>query len=304
MTRSATIERRGGVAGVCDVVERWPGAKAAAARGRRIVVFNADDYGQSEAGNEAIREVLSAGIVRSMTVLANGPCVEEAADVWREFPGVSVGVHLNLTEGEPVLRAEKVRTLVDGEGRFLPGRLLLRRCVMGRVNAQEVFEELVSQVVRVAALVGKPTHLDSHQNVHGYPAVLQALFSVCGATGVSRVRSQTVFHPEWDRATRPHGGRRRMREWFKVHQEGRMRRRGLGGPDRLMPYAPGYSGDGSHVSEMLTWWRRAAAVMPEGITEVVTHPGTGRDEAAFYRLDELRLILAEAGIDVASYGEL
>ena len=236
--------------------------------------------------------------------MANAPCAESIAAIADEFPGVSIGVHLNLTEGRPLLSPQRVSTLVGHDGLFLTAPVLLRKCALRLVDAKQVFDEMLAQIMRISALVGRPTHVDSHQNVHPYPVVVRGFLAVCRATGIGRVRSQRVFHPGFERPAGRSMLARCTRNWFKMRQEGRIRRTGLKSPDRTIPYAPGYNDGEACLSEAMSWWRRTAPMLPEGYTEVITHPGCGKCEARFYRRAEFAGLLHDSGLRIASYADI
>src|SRR5437660_9999386 len=68
---------------------------------RRLVV-NADDFGLSPGVNDGILEAHAAGVVSSVSVLVNAPGWEHAVAALRGTGSLGVGLHLNLTAGEPV----------------------------------------------------------------------------------------------------------------------------------------------------------------------------------------------------------
>ncbi len=273
----------------------------------RAMIFNADDYGDSREGNAAIHAAIERGTITSVTVLANSPAADEVALIPDRFPHVSVGVHLNLTEGAPALPLNNVPTLVDRDGLFFPSSVLLRKCMLRQVDEDEVFQELTAQVLRVARLIGKPTHVDSHQNVHPYPVIFSAFLRMCRSMRVARVRTQRVFDPTppgFPRSCRRTALARWAREHFKTSQQRSIGRSGLCGPDRSLFFAPGYDAPASSLPGMLAWWRAAIPLIPEGVTEVVTHPGRGEAERRFYQSSDFAEMLSRSGIRLVSYGDL
>jgi len=134
--------------------------------GRRLIV-NADGFGFTEGVNRGILETFACGVVQSTSVLANFPPIEELPELHRRFPEVSVGVHLNLSVGRPVLDASQIPTLVGSDGRFRPD--LVRALLRGRIRSAEMKAELTAQIRRILDLGVSPTHIDGHQNKHLYP---------------------------------------------------------------------------------------------------------------------------------------
>jgi len=117
---------------------------------RRLLVVNADDFGQSAGINRGIIEAFKRGIVTSASLMVRHPGAGEAAAYARAH-GLDLGLHVDL--GEWMYAEERwtalyeVVPLDDGAG------------IAGEVERQlDRFRELVG---------GDPTHIDSHQHVHG-----------------------------------------------------------------------------------------------------------------------------------------
>ena len=77
------------------------------------IVVNADDLGICEDRDAGIFELFNEGIVSSSSILANGlnfiPSIKKATKI-----GLPLGLHLNLTEGEPIyLDNIETNTLVE-----------------------------------------------------------------------------------------------------------------------------------------------------------------------------------------------
>jgi predicted glycoside hydrolase/deacetylase ChbG (UPF0249 family) len=119
-------------------------------RAGRLLIVNADDFGQSDGINRGIVEAFDHGIVTSASLMVRWPAVEAAAKYARSRPDLSLGLHIDL--GEWYLR----------DGTWVP-----RYEVLPSETAEHVSAELRRQVERFRALTGEdPTHIDSHQHVH------------------------------------------------------------------------------------------------------------------------------------------
>ena len=67
------------------------------------IVRNADDFGKSTEINNAILTCFKDGLIDRTTIMVNMPGADEAAELAREEGFFDkVGLHLNLTEGEPL----------------------------------------------------------------------------------------------------------------------------------------------------------------------------------------------------------
>ncbi len=141
---------------------------------KRSLVVVADDGGADAARDRGILECLDAGIVRNASVLANGPDAEALAAELGRRPGVSVLLHLNLTEGMAL--AGPASTLTDPTGRF-PGdkQAVWHRAHGGLLDPGEVEREAAAQVARLRALGLRPAGLNGHNHVHVLPGVREGL---------------------------------------------------------------------------------------------------------------------------------
>lgn len=135
---------------------------------RPALVVNADDAGLHEATDRAILRCFREGVVRSASVVANGPTTERFVERALAL-GLDLGLHLNLTEGRAL--GGPLPRLTDAAGRFggtAGKRAVLRELVEG---SADVGAELRAQWDRLVALGVAPTHVDGHNHVHVTGAV-------------------------------------------------------------------------------------------------------------------------------------
>lgn len=83
------------------------------------LIITADDYGMCDSVNRAIDACAEARVVLSTNVMANMDKAEEAFDLKKRFPYISVGIHYNFTVGKPLSPADQVRSLIHQDGTFL-----------------------------------------------------------------------------------------------------------------------------------------------------------------------------------------
>src|SRR5260370_36600419 len=93
------------------------------------LIVNADDLGWTDGVNRGILDAFRGGIVTSTSLLANGIAFTEGVKAAKSAPRLSVGVHLNLSDGAPVADRESVTSLLNDDGEFADGPegLLLKR---------------------------------------------------------------------------------------------------------------------------------------------------------------------------------
>jgi len=153
------------------------------------VIVHADDFGISKEINDGILQGHCRGILTSASIIANGEAFEHAAALARSTPSLDIGVHLTLIEEKPLLSPAKLPTLVNPEGNFHPHVThFARRYFTGRINLQEVREELEAQVQKVIAAGLVPSHFDSHQHVHVLPGILNIVLELSQKYGVQFIR--------------------------------------------------------------------------------------------------------------------
>jgi predicted glycoside hydrolase/deacetylase ChbG (UPF0249 family) len=116
----------------------------------RVLIVNADDFGLSSGVNRGVARAHDEGIVTSTSAMVRRDAIEEAAQLARERPRISVGLHVDLSEW------------VYHDGEWVP----LYEVVVGEDRAA-VEAEVAAQLASFVSLFGRqPTHLDSHQHRH------------------------------------------------------------------------------------------------------------------------------------------
>ncbi len=127
------------------------------------LLVTADDFGLCRQVNEAVCLLHDRGVVHSTSLVANSDVFELSLRQLRERPGLQVGVHLNLTDGKPVLSSRQVPSLVNSDGAFHGGRhyRVLARVLSGRLSKDEVRAEWTAQLTRVAETGMRIHHLNA-----------------------------------------------------------------------------------------------------------------------------------------------
>ena len=153
------------------------------------LIVNADDFGISEAVNHGIVDAHRRGIVTSTSLMANGRAFEHAVRLAKDCPTLDVGVHLTLTEEQPVAAGPATAALVDAGNRFPPHLFhFAARYARGRIPLAAVRAELDAQIRRVLQHGIVPSHLDGHQHVHVLPGVARVVAELANAHGIRTVR--------------------------------------------------------------------------------------------------------------------
>lgn len=155
------------------------------------IIINADDLGYSAERDDGIFHGWSLNAVTSASLLVNGRTAKAAA-ARALTSALPIGLHFNLTEGEPVCAVAEVPTLVGADGLFRGKVGLWGAAERGDLSPVEVQRELRAQLRRFRELSGgaAPTHCDGHQHVHVIVAcgVAAAMAATLREAGVHRTR--------------------------------------------------------------------------------------------------------------------
>ncbi|PYU21408.1 MAG: hypothetical protein DMG32_20760 [Acidobacteria bacterium] len=155
---------------------------------KRLIV-NADDFGLTEGINRGIMVAHRDGILTSTSLLANGPAFDQAIAASQQLPQLSVGVHLNISEGRPVSPAARIPSLVNerGELHLSPFQLWMR--ILGRqISLEDIHAECRAQVLKLFDAGLRPSHLDGHLHVHVLPQLSPILIALAREFCIPNVR--------------------------------------------------------------------------------------------------------------------
>lgn len=126
-------------------------ADVTAADSAAVVLIRCDDLGMCHTVNMAAQQVLETGLPVSFSVMFACPWYQEAVELLKRYPDVSVGVHLTLNaewknyRWGPVAGRSAVPSLVDSVGYFFPSRAAF---FANQPKLEEIEIELRSQIGR------------------------------------------------------------------------------------------------------------------------------------------------------------
>ncbi len=234
----------------------------------RALIVNADDYGLTPGVSAGIRQAHTAGLVTSTTVMMNMPAA--AAELPRalaECPRLGLGVHLVLTAGQPVLPATALPSLMRLADR--PGFPTLAAFGAGlaRLDLAEVHAEWRAQIERFVRAAGRPpTHLDSHHHTAYFtPALFNTMLSLARQYGCA-VRVPIVTGAAGWRALNLPAAPDQVEAAIAALLAALAAAPAVRHPDHFEPRF-----FGEHATEATL--RSILAELPEGVTELMCHPG-------------------------------
>lgn len=268
------------------------------------LILNADDFGLTGGVNRAIVELYQAGGLTSTTLMARAAATEEAIEMARCTPTLGVGCHVVLVDGEPVLPARELPTLVDQRtGRFRPTLGgFLQRVLTGRIASSEIEAEAGAQIALLQSKGVKLTHIDTHKHTHMFSAVLRPLLRTARAAGIGAVRNP--FEPVWSLRVTPGS------PWLRRAEVHLLRR--LEPAFRRIVAEEGFATTDGAIGVLATGTLDAVTVtlllakLPAGTWELVTHPGYNDADlaCAHTRLLESRESEREALLSIALKDEI
>lgn len=175
------------------------------------VIVNADDFGKDENCSSAIVECFEKGLISQTTLMVNMPFAEEAVRIAKgKSIDPYIGLHITLTEGEPVTdQIKECRTFCDDNGYFLKNGF--RSVIYGRYQKKEedaLRVELEAQICRYLDFELSLMHCDGHHHAHIALPVFYVLAPLLVKYHFRSVRKH--IYSTWDSLFHPH-----IRVWLQ-----------------------------------------------------------------------------------------
>ena len=292
---------------------RYRELRRANAVGPAGLIVNADDFGLCEAVNRGVIEAFDHGVVTSASLLPTGDAFDQAAELAHSYPALDLGVHLSLTQTAPVSPPDRVPSLVDEQGRFLPTwSAFLARYLRGAIRKQEVETEMRAQIEKLSRAGLTVSHLDSHQHLHMLPAILPVAAQLAGEYGIGALR--------YPCQKRDRGRSRGLARLRRRAGESALRAVCRMGAGRLRSDKLLLPDDFRGFSEAGCWDRdslaRTVADIDGGLTEICCHPGADdsigarfpwgyqwEQELAALTSQEVAAAVTESGVKLTTYRE-
>lgn len=218
----------------------------------KYLIVTADDVGLDPGMTSAAIDAHRNGIVTACSVVANGEAFDDAVTRLRETPSLEVGAHLALVEE---------RALSTGEKMPANYRAFLGQMLTGRIRTAWIERELRMQIERLLGARLPLRFLNGHQHLHALPRVFAVVTRLAHQYGIPYVRVP-IERRVRGTSMRAHS----VRALGIVSHVAATRHR----PSRRNTWTIGIA-DAGHL-DTPTIIRLLDDV--EGVTELVTHPGT------------------------------
>jgi len=236
---------------------------------QRKVIVNADDFGRDESTNAAILDCNQNGMVNSVSVFATSPIWHKTIQSLKTLRNADFGVHLDLTFG----------AAVSDFGKFPPKCELV--AALKQLPAEKIISEFRAQIRRALEAGLALTHIDTHRpEIYLFPNIFERVIDLSEEFGlILRMPSDEMAKDDQQKSLI-----KKYRNSYKnktlglvLFSETKFDREGL-------------------VSTLLEH--------PANVIEICTHPGTAhpqnKEEALFWKSDDLRALLENKNIEIVS----
>ena len=237
------------------------------------VIFSADDFGLSEAVNEAVERAHRDGILNAASLMVAGPAAADAVRRAQALPSLRVGLHLVVIEGPAVLPAQSIPDLLNTHGQFPSDQFRLGMWYFfhPRIRRQ-LAAEIRAQFAAFAATGLTLDHANAHKHMHLHPTVGRLMIDIGREFGLRSVRVPAEPPSVLAQCgTRIGLGGRALYLWSRL-----LRRQVHAAKLATADHCFGIEWSGHMTPDRV---RCLLAALPDGTSEVYFHPATRRDAA-------------------------
>jgi len=228
--------------------------------------------------------------------MVSGDAAADAVERARAMPTLGVGLHLVLVEGRPTLPPEQVPDLVDTTGRFRTDMVGAGIIIFAKPAARrQLLAEIEAQFAAFAATGLPLDHVNAHKHFHLHPTIASAILKTGRSYGMKSVRAPVEPRAVLAKIEPGTGGIDVAHAWALLVRR-RMRAVGMAVPDQVFGLAWSGAIDAARLRGLI-------AHLPEGLSEIYTHPATddhypGHAPGYAYRSELAALVdpLAREGI--------
>jgi hopanoid biosynthesis associated protein HpnK len=234
---------------------------------KRLIV-TADDFGASPEVNDAVEQAHRDGILTAASLMVAGNAAADAVARSRALPTLGVGLHIVLVEGRPVLPADRIPALVDAAGNFRTDMARVGVTIFASPAARrQLASEVEAQFAAFAATGLTLDHVNAHKHFHLHPTIAGTILKIGQRYGMRAARAPIEPRRLLRQVDGTDIGPRIETVWARLVRA-RLRRAGILVPDRVF----GLAWSGAMTADRV---RGILERLPDGLTEIYTHPATG-----------------------------
>jgi chitin disaccharide deacetylase len=151
------------------------------------LIVNADDYGYYDCVSRGILQSARDGIVTATGIFATGKRFDEHIGWLRDYEALDLGLHLNLTDREPLTKEMRSR-LARRRGRFPPKFAVAMAVMSGAIPVPTVRLEWRAQIERCLDKGLSIRFINSHEHIHMLPPLFRLVDELAREYGIAHVR--------------------------------------------------------------------------------------------------------------------
>ncbi|MSU32278.1 MAG: ChbG/HpnK family deacetylase [Pedosphaera sp.] len=268
------------------------------------LIVNADDFGISSSTNLAIEKAHREGILTSASLMVNGGRSNDAVNIAKENPLLSVGIHLTLVCGRSTLKPSEIIGLVDDKFCFNDNPVSAGLHYFFRLSLRDYIRQEIHAQCREFRLTGlELDHLNGHLNFHLHPTVFKILkkdYLDLGIRSMRLTRDPIFANLGWARGRYVYRASHALIfNWLSKRAEKSLNYRSIN-------YAQATFGllQSGQITE--SYLLKLLAHLTPGVWELYCHPNF---EANLHELDALtspkvKNLIRERGIQLCRYSDI
>ncbi len=259
----------------------------------KILIVNADDFGMSESICNGIEHCHKNGIVTSTSLMSNMPLLDLAAEIAERNKNLGVGLHINLSLSKPLTNFSN--------GTMTNSNII--KALLGRIKKEDAQNEIEAQMQAAFDSGIKLTHVDGHKHIHVMPKIIDAVIESAKSFGIKRIRLPLeAYSTKYSLKQTP---KAKLLRYLSLKAKTKMENAGLKHSD----FFYGISETGSLDEEKL---KSIIRNLPDGISEIMCHPGYPNQTDSLDRKKELMALtdrnsrkeIEMNNVKLANFGEL
>ena len=235
--------------------------------------------------------------------MVGAPAADDAVARARSLPSLRVGLHIVLIDGRPVLPPSQLPALVDEAGRFRNDMVAASiRIFFDPAARRQLAAEIAAQFETFVATGLQLDHVDCHKHWHLHPTIGRLVIALGRRYGMKALRVPSEPMGVLSLVEKQSSSMQSViTALCAARLRTRVRQCRLQSPDRVFGLAWSGAMTVPRIAGLL-------AHLPDGLTEIYTHPATANTFAGavsgYRHEDELKALLAPEIVAVAKGGHI